>query len=113
MMTDKELKEAIVRYVKEHYERNREAPSLGKIVKRFKGEKLSLSRLYRVFPKGVSEVCKLAGVPVPTERMKRTEKATKATKSKRRCHRVRAGPARTKIIVLLIPLYSFVCLPGD
>jgi len=82
MMTDKELKEAIARYVKEHYERNREAPSLGKIVKRFRGEKLSLSRLYRVFPKGVSEVCKLAGVPVPTLRMKRTEKATKATKSK-------------------------------
>jgi len=83
MITDEEFKEAIIQYVREHYEHYREAPSLGEIIRHFEGEKLSFSRFYKVFPKGMSEVCTLAGVPVPTERMKRTAKAIRAGKNGR------------------------------
>ena len=84
MMTDQELKEAAIQYVKKCYERNKKVPSLRKIFKHFKKEKLSFTRFYKIFPGGMSEACALAAVPVPMERIKRTEKATNASRRRRR-----------------------------
>ncbi|MGD0496463.1 MAG: hypothetical protein ABSB28_10595 [Candidatus Bathyarchaeia archaeon] len=43
-------------------------------------EKLNFTRFYRIFPGGIPEVCKFAEVPVPIERIKRIEKAMKASR---------------------------------
>jgi len=82
MMTDEELKEAIIQYAKEYYEHNKSPPSLRNIIKRFRREKLNFSRFYKIFPKGVAGVWKPAGIPFSEERIKRTERATEAVKSK-------------------------------
>ena len=81
-MGDKELKLKIIRYVKNSYEQKKKPPSLRGIIKHFKGEKLNFVRFYELFPRGIPELFKLAGVPVPKERMKKTEKATEASKAK-------------------------------
>jgi len=82
MMTDEELKQAIIQYAKKYYGRNKRAPSLREILKNFKDEKLNFTRFYKIFPKGVAEVWKPAGIPFSAERIKRTERATEAVKSK-------------------------------
>jgi len=79
-MAEGELREAVIRYVKKCYKANKKVPSIRKTCKHFKKENLSRRYFYRIFPRGIREVCKLAAVPVPKERVKRTEKATKASK---------------------------------
>jgi len=81
MMTNEELKQAIIQYIKKRYERDKEAPSLRKIIEHFKKEKLNFTRFYKMFPGGIPEAYRLAGVPIPKDRMRRTAKATKAVKT--------------------------------
>lgn len=88
MMTDEELKQAIIQYAKKYHERNKETPSLRKILKHFKKEKLNFTRFYKIFPKGISEVCRLAAIPISTSRIKRTERATKAAKKRKKLNTV-------------------------
>ena len=83
-MTDEGLKEGILQYARRYYERNKEAPSLRKILKHFRKEKLSFMRFYMIFPKGMSEVCRLADIPISADRIKRTERATKAAKERKK-----------------------------
>ena len=90
-MADRELKEAIILYVKKCYKRNKKAPSLRKIFKHFRKEKLNFTRFYRIFPKGMPEACTLAAVPIPMERIKRTEKATKVSRGRRRVEKDLSG----------------------
>jgi len=87
-MDDEELKQAIIQYIKDYYRRNNEAPSLRRILKRFRREKLNLTRFYRIFPGGITEASRLADVPVPMERIKRTEKATESVRRRKQLNAV-------------------------
>jgi hypothetical protein len=82
MKTDCELEEVIIQYVKKQYEENKNKPSLRDTCKHFKNDKLNFTRFYKIFPRGIPEVYGLAGVPVPKERIKRVEKATKAARAR-------------------------------
>jgi hypothetical protein len=80
MMIDSELKEATIQYVKKCYEQNEKIPSLREISRHFRKEKLNFTRFYKVFSGGIPEVCRLAAVPVPMERIVRVERAMKASR---------------------------------
>lgn len=82
MMAERELKEAIIQYIKECYERSKKPPSLRKISEHFR--ELNFARFYKIFLGGIREACALADVPIPMERIKRTEKATKALRMRER-----------------------------
>ncbi|MFH0896897.1 MAG: hypothetical protein V1850_02465 [Candidatus Bathyarchaeota archaeon] len=71
-MSGEELKRAIINYVKD-YEKG--VPPVKKIGQKFK---ITLKRFYTIFPGKMPELCRLAGKPLPVERMKRTEKAIKS-----------------------------------
>jgi hypothetical protein len=88
MMTDEELKQAILQYARKYYERNKEAPSLRKILKHFRKEKLNFMRFYMIFPKGISEVCRRVHISISADRIKRTERATKAAKERKKLNTV-------------------------
>lgn len=81
-MTDQELRQAILQYFKEFCERGEEVPSLRKMFKRFRKEKLNNTRFYMLFPGGLAEACRLAGVPVPKKRIRRVRKAVEASRMK-------------------------------
>lgn len=81
-MTDQELRQAILQYFEECCERGEEAPSLRKTFKRFRKEKLNNVHFYKLFPGGLAEACKLAGVPVPKKRISRVRKAVEASRMK-------------------------------
>jgi hypothetical protein len=83
MMANEELKQAILQYTKRYYERNKEPPSLREILEHFKRKKLNFTRFYGIFTKGMSEVCRLADIPVSASRLKMTERATKAAKKRK------------------------------
>lgn len=71
-MTEPSLKDQITIFVKEAYEREGRVPSIAETRRELK---FSTRRLYSVFPGGLEEICKHAGVPVPTRRLKTVRKA--------------------------------------
>jgi hypothetical protein len=93
-MNDLELKQPIIKYIRGYYRQNGETPPLRKIIKRFEREKLNFSRFYEIFPGRMSEACGLAGVPIPTERIRRTDRATQASKMTEPTPHVQVCPSR-------------------
>lgn len=77
-MKDEELKSAIINYVKT-YEGG--VPSVKEIRLKFG---ITNKRLYKIFPGKMPELCRLAGKPLPVERMRRTEKAIKSKAKKKK-----------------------------
>jgi hypothetical protein len=77
-MSNNKFKDAVIEYFKKYHKQHKKVPPTGKIFKEF-----SKAKFYHTFPKGVAEVCKLAGIPVPEARLKRTQKARLATNKKR------------------------------
>lgn len=63
---DKSLKEQIIAFMKTSYMKGKVAPSIEKILTEFK---TSRYRFYMLFPGKYPEVCKLANVPLPKERV--------------------------------------------
>jgi hypothetical protein len=80
-MNNLDLKQPIIEYIRDHYRQNGKTPPLRKIIKHFEKEKLNFSRFYEIFPSCIPEAYRLAGVPIPTERIRRTRKATQASKT--------------------------------
>ncbi|MEM3713302.1 MAG: TusE/DsrC/DsvC family sulfur relay protein [Thermoproteota archaeon] len=78
------MKHEVVQFVEEFYERNRRAPTFREILKHFKSRGLSSSAFYQLFPNGLGELCKLAGIPIPEERMQKTARAKAALREGRR-----------------------------
>jgi hypothetical protein len=93
-MTDEELRQAILQYVKEYYERNKEAPPLRSILKHFRKEKLNFTRFYRIFPNGTPEACRLADVPAAADRLKMTQKAIQAVKERKKLNAATPTPTQ-------------------
>lgn len=71
-MNISDIKEAVVDFVANYYDENGVAPSLKKICDGVPG--LSKRKFYEEF-EGITETCKLAGIPEPRDRMKATSKA--------------------------------------
>jgi len=76
-MSDNKFRDAVIEYFKKFYEQHKKTPPTQQTFKHFKKAKF-----YQTFPKGVAEVCQLAGIPVPEVSIKRTEKAVQASKKK-------------------------------
>lgn len=76
-MSNNKFNDAVIEYFKKYYKQHKKTPPTRQIFKHF-----SKAKFYQTFPKGVAEVCKLAGIPVPEERLKRTQKARQATAAK-------------------------------
>jgi len=94
-MTKQEFKTTIIQYYKKYHKLHNEAPSLKKVFEHFKKQKLYYAKFYDIFPRGQAEACKIAGIPVPEERLKQTRKARQTAKKKR----VRE-PAETKATLI-------------
>ncbi len=78
------MKHQIVQFVQEFHKQNGRAPSVNEILKHFKNNGLCSSTFYQFFPKGLKELCSLAGIPVPVERIRKTAKATAALREGRK-----------------------------
>lgn len=77
-MSNNKFEDGVIEYFKKHYKQHKMTPPTRQVFKHF-----SKAKFYQTFPKGVAEVCKLAGIPVPEACIKRTEKAVEASKKKR------------------------------
>ncbi len=74
------LRTRILEFVKLFYDQNRTVPSVSIIIKGVQGIK-NRTRLYGMFPQGISEIARAAGIPPPSEeRTQRVEKALAARK---------------------------------
>jgi len=74
-MTISDIKEATVEFVVNYYDEKGVTPSIRKICDGVPG--LSNRKFYEEFEGGITEICKLADVPEPRDRMKFTSKASK------------------------------------
>lgn len=75
-----EVKKSILGFVRSYNEVNGKPPSLKVISQGVEG--VSKRRFYALFPGGMGEACRLAGIPVPKDRIKATKKARKSRESK-------------------------------
>ena len=65
----------IIKFIKGSYDQNGRIPSLRDIIKQFQKEGLSFTGFYKLFPLGLAEACRLAGVPIPSDRIEKTSEA--------------------------------------
>ena len=79
-MSKATLREKVIGYVQTAYREGRGVPSLAEMKREFG---VSNRELYKVFPGGLREICELAGVPPPEDRLKPVEKMLE--------HRVKTG----------------------
>jgi len=75
------LRTRILEFVKLFYDQNRTVPSVSIIIKGVQGTK-NRTRLYGMFPQGISEIARAAGIPPPpADRTQGVEKALAARKT--------------------------------
>jgi len=60
------VKNSIIKYVAAKYATSGKVPSMGKIIREFRVYKV---KLYKIFPEGIGEICRLANVPTPEDRV--------------------------------------------
>lgn len=72
------LRETILSFVNDYYEKNEDVPPIKKIIEGVKG--LNNTKLYVEFPGGIGEICLALGVPAPTERIDATREARQGKK---------------------------------
>jgi hypothetical protein len=73
-----EVKEDVIKFVKNYYNEDGKVPSVARICKNV--PHLYNSKFYAEFPGGMVEVCKAAKIPIPKERIKRTRRASEKKK---------------------------------
>jgi hypothetical protein len=79
---DKDIRSAIISFVQSYHAKNKTVPSIRMISKAFEADGVNRYTFYSLFPNGLRELCKLTAVPAPTERIRRTDRATEASKLK-------------------------------
>lgn len=77
-MSDSKFKDAVIECFKKYYRQHKKTPPTQQVFKHF-----SKARFYQTFPEGVTEACRLAGIPVPEARIKQTAKALQGSEKKR------------------------------
>jgi hypothetical protein len=88
--SDLDDRESIKEYVKAQYRKEREVPTVATILSDFK---VSRKQFYRIFPKGLTQLCFEATVPTPGERVQKTRTAIQA---KRRTSEQRNKPVERR-----------------
>jgi len=76
-----DLRERVLEYVRNAFEVEKKPPTIRNIAENVEG--VNRSNIYTLFPQGIKEICKAAGIDVPSKRIKETKKASKARKTKR------------------------------
>jgi len=76
-----DVKAEILRFLKASYAKNGKVLSIRAIEKKFKRQGVTRATFYGLFPEGLEEACREAGVPAP-DRLKQTEQALKKKKEK-------------------------------
>ncbi len=76
-----DLRESVLEYVRNAFEVEKKPPTIRNIAENVEG--VNRSNIYTLFPQGIKEICKAAGIDVPSKRIKETKKASKARKTKR------------------------------
>jgi len=79
MDRNQELREKVLSYVKDVYEKEERTPTIREISEKIEG--ITRSNIYRLF-KGIGQICEEAGIEIPNSRMKLTKKASSARKRK-------------------------------
>jgi hypothetical protein len=78
-MSQSDVEELIISFVRKYYERHGTAPSVRTIAKKVKA--VTIAGIYKAFPGGLAEICQQARVPAPKQRIKATRRALKARKA--------------------------------
>lgn len=73
---DTDLKNQVLQFILAEYNSTGEVPSLSRICREIDG--LYSEKFYKLFSGGIGEATRLAGVPEPSERLRKTEAATEA-----------------------------------
>lgn len=68
----------VLDFLRKYYGKHKKIPSTATLFRSF-----NKTRFYEVFLEGLAQACKAAGIPVPEERLKQTQKARQAAKKKR------------------------------
>ena len=77
-MQKNKFKDQVIQYFQKYYAKRKKVPSSRDLFKSF-----NKTKFYEVFPQGLAQACKAAGIPVPEERLKQTRKAREIAKKKR------------------------------
>lgn len=80
MDAESDLRERVLEFVRHAFRVENQVPTIRKIADGIEG--VDRSNIYVLFPQGIKQISKEAGVDVPNKRMKVTAKASKARKSK-------------------------------
>lgn len=78
------MRDSILDFISGYSDKKKQAPSIRTILSHFKKDKLNRELFYAIFPKGISEACRLAGIPAPHKRIGKTKKINSQKKKKRR-----------------------------
>ena len=79
MDSKQELREKVLSYVKNIYDKEQRIPTIREISEKVEG--ITRSNIYRYF-KGIGQICEEAGIDKPNSRMSHTRKASSARKKK-------------------------------
>lgn len=85
-MEKKEFRAEVISFLQRYYGKHKKIPSAATIFKSF-----NKTKFYEVFPQGLAQACEAAGIPVPEERLKQTQKARQAAKGKRLAEAIKQG----------------------
>ena len=77
-MQKNKFKDQVIQYFQKYYAKRKKVPSSRNLFKSF-----NKTKFYEVFPQGLAQACKAAGIPVPEERLTQTRKARQTAKKKR------------------------------
>jgi|GEM_PF-4437567 len=80
-MKTSNTKELIIDFARKHYKKHGKPPSIRLIARKHRRLGVTRSNIYELFPGGLAEICRLAGVPIPKQRIKATQQALKARKT--------------------------------
>ncbi len=67
-----DLRERVLEYVRNAFEVEKKPPTIRNIAENVEG--VNRSNIYTLFPQGIKEICKAAGIDVPSKRIKETKK---------------------------------------
>lgn len=97
-MEQSSLRSEIIKYVKDVHKSENVVPSTTELVKNISGLR-SARHLYEIFS-SIEEICKAARVPIPTARIRRTNKARERGRSSiSGCHKVHLSEKQTNRVL--------------
>lgn len=78
-MSEESLRRSILEFMRSHFNEHGDPPSVSEICRRVEG--CYREKFYQVFPGKIAEACRAVNIPIPSERIEKTEKATSEKES--------------------------------